>query len=140
MSSSWKSKIPKVKKKLKNFLTDESGKITKKDALWISAAGAYIAGLEEMAAAHTSNITACGHINQAARSIYNSAAWINETLTGHSSGIITGTYSHTPNWGHLNATNTTWATHTNQGAINATQACHTNTHSNHSNHSSGGWC
>ncbi len=129
-----KGKIPKIKKKLHNFLTDESGKITKKDALGLTAAGVYFVWMEDALAAHTNSIAACGHINQAARSVYPSAAGINYTLTGHSSGIISWTYTHTPNGGHLNATNTTWATHTNQAAINKQQACHTNAHG------SGGWC
>ena len=44
MSLDKKKFIPKLKKSLKNFLTDESGKITKKDALGLSA-GAAILGL-----------------------------------------------------------------------------------------------
>ena len=137
-SNNKKAHIPKIQKKLRNFLTDESGKITKKDALGLSAAGIYLAGIEQVAAAHTNvtTVTACGHINQAARSVYPSAPGINETLTAHASSITNSTYSRTPNGGHLNATNTTWWTHTNQAAIDAIEACtaHTNAHS------SGGWC
>jgi uncharacterized protein (UPF0216 family) len=36
-------KFPKLKKSLKKFLTDESGKITKKDALGISAVAVLVA-------------------------------------------------------------------------------------------------
>ena len=46
---------------LKNFLTDESGKITKKDALGISAGAALLAGLEDVAAGHSSGST---HLSQ----------------------------------------------------------------------------
>ncbi len=136
MSSSWK--IPKIKKKLRNFLTDESGKITKKDALWLSAAALYIAGIENVSAAHTNTVTvtACGHINQAAVDLYNSSWAINETLTAHSSGIINGTYNDTPNGWHLSAVNTTGTTNTNQVLINEQEACSSHTNS----HSSGGWC
>lgn len=147
MSPIQKNKVPKIKKWLKKFLTDESWKITKKDALGLSAAWVYLSTVWEAYAAHTnhSNVTPCWHINQAARSVYPSAGGINYRLTTHSSGIQTGTYNHTPQAWHLNAGNTVGSSHTNQGALNTQQACHSNVnshsnHSNHSNHWSGWWC
>ena len=64
MAKAKKISFPKIKKKLKSFLTDESGKITKKDALWIAAVWAIIATGEWASAAHSS--TACTHASQAA--------------------------------------------------------------------------
>lgn len=37
-----KLSIPSLKKKMNSFLTDESGKITKKDALWIALGAALL--------------------------------------------------------------------------------------------------
>lgn len=48
MSLEKKKLIPKLKKSLKNFLTDESGKITKKDALGLSAGAAIFAGVDSI--------------------------------------------------------------------------------------------
>jgi len=44
-----KGKIPKIKKSIKNFLTDESGKITKKDALGLSVATLFAMSVEQVA-------------------------------------------------------------------------------------------
>ena len=46
-----KKKIfPKLQKKLKGFLTDESGKISKKDALGLAVGAALIAGIDSASA------------------------------------------------------------------------------------------
>lgn len=43
-----KKKIfPKIKKRLSDFLTDESGEITKKDALGVAAGVTLLAGIDE---------------------------------------------------------------------------------------------
>lgn len=47
MTLTQKKVFPQLKKSLKNLLTDESGKITKKDALGISAAALLLAGAED---------------------------------------------------------------------------------------------
>lgn len=49
------SKFPKLKKKLKGFLTEESWKISKKDALGLWAASAVMASWTEMAAGRHNN-------------------------------------------------------------------------------------
>lgn len=54
MSDSKKNIFPKLKKKLSGFLTDESGKISKKDALWLGAGALFLAWVEDAAAAHSS--------------------------------------------------------------------------------------
>jgi len=38
-----KGEIPKIRKSIKNFLTDESGRITKRDTLGIALGGAIFA-------------------------------------------------------------------------------------------------
>jgi len=48
-------KFPKIVKHLKNFLTDESGKITKHNALWLWAVGAILTGIEGAEWHHHSN-------------------------------------------------------------------------------------
>lgn len=48
-----KKTFPKIKKKLKDFLTDESGRITKKDALGLSAGAMLLAGVDNVAADST---------------------------------------------------------------------------------------
>jgi hypothetical protein len=45
-----KKLFPKLKKKLKGFITDESGKITKKDALGLSVGAVLLSGAEEASA------------------------------------------------------------------------------------------
>ncbi len=90
MGVSKKKLFPKLKKKLRSFLTDESGKITKKDALGLAAWGAFLAMADTVSShipsesppsctGHTnhSNVvqsgSACWHANQPAISGY--AAW-----------------------------------------------------------------
>jgi hypothetical protein len=48
-------KFPKLQKSLKNFLTDESGKITKKDALGLAAGAVLLSGIENVSAGHSNN-------------------------------------------------------------------------------------
>lgn len=48
-----KKLFPKLKKKISDFLTDESGEITKKDALGIAAGATILAGVESVDAAST---------------------------------------------------------------------------------------
>jgi len=49
-----KSIFPKLKKKLKWFLTDESGKISKKEALWLSLWAVLLTWINEVNAWHAS--------------------------------------------------------------------------------------
>jgi hypothetical protein len=52
-----KKLFPKLKKKLRGFLTDESGRISKKDALGLSIGAMLLIGAEETLAAHTNACT-----------------------------------------------------------------------------------
>jgi hypothetical protein len=45
-----KKLFPKLKKKLKGFITDESGKITKKDALGLAVGAVLLSGAVEVGA------------------------------------------------------------------------------------------
>jgi hypothetical protein len=47
MSENKKILFPKLKKKLKGFITDESGKISKKDALGLAVGGVLLSVAEE---------------------------------------------------------------------------------------------
>jgi hypothetical protein len=69
MSDQHKKTIPKLKKKLHGFLTDESGKIAKEDVLkmgMIAMGIAGMAGVQDVSAEHTNNyygISANSHSN-----------------------------------------------------------------------------
>lgn len=110
-----KKKIfPKFKKKLSWFLTDESGKVAKKDVLGLSIGGLLLWSVDNVtladhadlafwilthsnyAGGHTS-VCSSSHVSQAAVSGYES--W------GHSSGKIAGaSFSETKSWGgHISA-------------------------------------
>lgn len=139
MNQKSKEVLPKVKRKLKNFLTDESGKIAKKDALWIAIwSGLFFAGMETAwaGATHSASVNhtnaQCGHVNQAHGSGY--------ARNGHLSGSIPGTASVTIN-GHYSALPSTWHQsgyiqwgHSSQAAINDPKHCNTSTHSSHTNY------
>lgn len=58
-----KSLFPKLKKKIKGFLTDESGKISKKDALGLSAGAMLLSGADEAMATVTGVGSATESIN-----------------------------------------------------------------------------
>ena len=135
MSLKKKHNLPKIKKKLKSFLTDESGKITKKDAFGVSVGSAILlgAGVADVSAAHSS--TACGHANQAHANGYQRGAHLSGTRTAHINTAVNGHYSATPDGGTTN-TYVRW-TYRDQNAVNKPTHCsssHTS-HSNHSNHS-----
>jgi hypothetical protein len=97
-----KKKIfPKIKKSLQWFLTDESWKISKKDALWISAwiAMLNIVDPDIVQAWHSSswwthsNSTSCsGHASQGSFSAYSSGS--------HQSGTPAGSHSSHTKAGH----------------------------------------
>ncbi len=55
MKENKKKIFPKLKKKITSFLTDESGKITKKDALGLSAGAIILAWLEDVSAVHANS-------------------------------------------------------------------------------------
>lgn len=138
--------FPSIKKWLKNFLTDESGKITKKDALWIGAGLALLAAGESTNAAYvrtdsySHNITPTAGFYPTDASAYgsypnpgthtntatNEFIIMNGATCSHASGVVNGHYSAVP---AVNASYTTYEA----------QTVHT-WHSSHSSHGSGGWC
>ena len=87
-----KKKFPKFKKKLKWFLTDESWKISKKSAIWVSASSIFLSGIQETSAWTWFNWPQ-DHLN-------GNVGWnLNITVSAicnHSSGLINGHYSWIP--------------------------------------------
>lgn len=111
-----KKKIfPKLKKQISNFLTDESGEITKKDALGIAAGATILVGAETANAGHWNYYTpGLPQING------NKVVTVSDATCSHVSSVVNGHISQNPK-------------------VNMSQTIHT--HSNgHSSHSSGGWC
>lgn len=141
MSLKKKLNIPKVKKKMKNFLTDESGKIAKKDALGIGVGSAILlwASVWEVSwAAHCSGVS---HANQGHGSWYRRNGHLSWTRAGTANqSNVNGHWSWRPTAWHQSWYIRGW--HLSQWAIN-TQICngsHANhgNHGNHGNHSNGG--
>ncbi len=93
-----KKKIfPKIKKKLEWFLTDESGKISKKDALWIAAGGVILASASAVSAGHSSSYSwlpgGNGHSNGNG---WNCSSTV--PYSEHASGIVNGHLSSNVSW------------------------------------------
>lgn len=126
-----------MKKSLHRFLTSESGKITKKDALGITAAGSLLVWTEDVIAGHSNSYGTS--TNPASIDFYpeNSdvpnnwsatETWtiVNGATCNHSSGVVNGHFSNLPSV-----------------SLDSEQVDFTKTHANHSSHSShgsGGWC
>ena len=112
-----KKVFPKLKKKLKWFLTDESGKITKKDALWLSAWALLLSSVDDLSAGSDSwsaSVDAWGgHICDAQAECTATA--------NHASWIVNWHYSSNP-------------------AATANIQNASVSHYSHSNHGSWGWC
>ena len=127
--------FPKIKKSLQNFLTDESGNITKRDAFWISAIGMLVMWAEDVAAWHTNNSfpTSTSPVGAdpfpsnasipANSSRTNTWTIVNSATCNHASGVVNGHYSSVPTVD-----------------IASQKIDYTKSHSNHGSHSSGGWC
>lgn len=115
MSDKKKKIFPKLQKKLKDFLTDESGEITKKDALGIAAGAALLASAESVSAGHINYWTPwLPTVN------WNQVVSVSNSTCSHVSWIVNGHISQTPK-------------------VSASQTLHT--HNNwHSSHWSWGWC
>lgn len=91
MSDKKKKIFPKLQKKLKDFLTDESGEITKKDALGIAAGAALLASAESIeAAGHSSSWTPSLPTN------WSNLTIMNNSTCSHVSGIVNWHLSQTP--------------------------------------------
>lgn len=112
--SETKKRFPKIKKKLKWFLTDESWKITKKDAmlisswfflLWLADNADWALVCSSPSINHSSGIVN-GHYSwtpswTSSASCSNSSETLNWSCgvsVNHSSGIVNGHYSWTPSW------------------------------------------
>lgn len=136
MSLKKKKVFPKLKKKLSNFLTDESWKITKKDALGISAWVAVLALGDDVHAGHANH---ANHSNWAGSTYSCNDRWTslwNIQKAAHGSWIVNWHYSNTPNaWYTGNAYQ--WNGGHQSGTSHWSHSSHANTHSNHW---SWGWC
>ncbi len=146
-----KTKIfPKIKKKLKWFLTDESWKISKKDALWLATGSILLSWADEISAGHSNHGSHSSwpgwHLNQGHAS-WNLRSWHVSanpgavTKTSHASWIVNGHYSSTPNWwvydpAHASGYGNWW--HLNQWAVNWRLHANHGNHSNHGSHASHG--
>lgn len=124
----WK-KIPKIVKHLKNFLTDESWKITKHNALWLWAVWAILTWIEWWEAHHHSTWYPAWSLSRSwSPSNPNFSPWItgdNRTFRSsmscpnHSSWIVNGNYYDATIpwswWGYYathNSWSNTWSTNT----------------------------
>lgn len=134
MSQIKKKIFPSAKKSLKKFLTDEKGRITKKDALGITAAAALIAWVEDVVAGHgntypTSTTPSWADPFPSNAEVPNNSSrtntWtvLNSATCSHASGVVNGHFSNVP-----------------AVDINSDRIDYTKSHSNHSSHGSGGWC
>ena len=135
-----KKSFPKFKKKLKGFVTDESWKISKRDALWLSAGAVFLWWVEQ-AVANT-----CIHSNSfsgwatrygawwSVTSVWAPFSWVN---TAHVSWNVNWHFSRTPNWGGY-FWYTAWSNYTTLWWAQASFTWHWNSvaHSNHANHAS----
>ncbi len=117
--------FPKIKKKLKWFLTDESWKITKQGALWIAAWATLLAGISEVNAGCSLGGTDT-HRAQHSNSDNHSCSPVS---VNHASWIVNGHYSSTPwytgwnlQWHHSSSASLQWSNN---------MTC---------NHGSWGWC
>jgi hypothetical protein len=59
MSEIKKKIFPKIQKKIKSFLTDESGKISKKDALGLSVGAILLSGVSDVSMAVAAHSSTC---------------------------------------------------------------------------------
>lgn len=117
-----KKKFPKIVKHLKNYLTDESWKITKHNALWLGAIGAVLWGFEWAEWHHHSTWYAPGSHSRSwspadPASPGDGKRFYNNPTCNHSSGIVNGTYTDNnrlPSWGSYYAQHSsgahTWST------------------------------
>lgn len=116
--------FPRLKKKISRFLTDESWKITKKDALGLSAAAVLLSSAESGVARHLSS-GSDGHISGGHVSGNYNVVNVGSTATcQHHSGVVNGHYSGSPA-----VQSSSFSGHLSHGS-----------HSSHGSHGNGGWC
>lgn len=109
-----KKLFPKLKKQISDFLADESGEITKKDALWIAAGATILAGVESVEA----NWNTTYWWSPALPQPTNWATLVSNPICSHVSWIVNGHISQTP-W--IDSSKSWWvyrwvATHTSHGS------------------------
>lgn len=112
-----KNIFPKIKKKIKGFLTDESGKISKKDALWLAVWGVLLSAINEVGAENWS-IDVGGGLTCSTSATPN---------VSHASWIVNWHYSTTP---AASVTFSSW--HVSHGSHGS--------HGSSGSGSGGGWC
>ena len=139
MKENSKKLFPKLKKKLKWFITDESWKITKKDAFWLSVWVMLLTWAEEVLAAGS-----CVHSNVLTwwATRYNpgwtfTSIWapISWTITSHGSWIVNWHYSATPN-GWLYSWYNAGTTYTSLWVWESSYTWHSNSSTPHVSHAS----
>ena len=136
MKAKVSSLFPQVNKSIQRFLTEESGRITKKDALWIWVGIVLIAWVGDAVAGHGSSYPTSTNpvwadpfpsnsdvYSAPGRTLTNTWTIVNSATCNHASGIVNGHYSNVPS---VN--------------IASEQIDYTKTHSSHGSHGSGGWC
>lgn len=92
MSDNSTKVFPKLQKKIKWFLSEESGKISKKDALWISVGALLLSEVHETLAANPApwTLTQGGWLTECTASVTATAT------VSHASGLVNGHYSAVP--------------------------------------------
>ena len=139
MSNQKKKIFPKIKKKLKSFLTDESWKITKKDALGLAVGAVILSWVDEVAArTDHSNVCYAWHWSTSWHwnGYHSNWQYCSTVTVQHSSWIVNWHYSWTAwyswwnLWWHWSAGHSNGVSHSQWAP----------SHSNHSSHWSWGWC
>lgn len=133
-------RFPYFKKSLKKFLTDESGRITKKDALWLSATGVLLAWIQDVSWHANVWWTTSGNYTYSTN-----PAWFNPFP---SNGSVPNNGSATETWTINNGAtcnHASWIVNghfSNVPSVNISSETvnFTNTHGSHGSHGSWGWC
>lgn len=97
--------FPKLKKKLKWFLTDESWKISKKDALWLAVWSALITWINEAVSRSHSN--ACVSANNPS-TVRSSANTPQDEYCGLPWSIWWASFNWSVNWHYSSSSSLTW--------------------------------
>lgn len=112
-----RSLIPKTKKKLSAFFTDESGKISKENILSMGVGGMILAWflVENLSASsHSDGPAHFSWINYTGGSGgHVSVGAVNTSLAGHANGWRNGIVNNTPTGWHLSAWHVSWTSHVN---------------------------
>ena len=121
-----KKLFPKLKKKIKAFLTDESWKITKKDALGLAVGVVMFGSISETLAGHSSSYTWLPWSNSHTNGVWWECS-VTEKYSNHASWMVNWHYSSTIAWktngscywwtsGHWNTTHSNHGSHGSHGS------------------------